>query len=455
MCLTIESYCLEELKAIENFSTRTYNICRANDLNDLESILNYYHKNNHFLGLYSCGQKYNEELKAICIKYKNYHICHNRIKFDNVITENSFRTKLDHLTNKKKQILNNIIIYKFEKLPKRYYKVLSPFKDPDDSVNGFYEQIAYPDYNFKNLRNVGFETEEFLKDFFNNIREDLENIYKLNDENELSIELFNSYLRRFFDIEKSILNEIWEDYNIENGLPLFKTLNILIIRGVLYSNKEKEVFEKSLKFWDDRDEYTLREISQTVGVCIERIRQIKRDLLFKRKEKFAFINGIELETINLYGIDLNADIVIISKEIVSIINEKEKNSFSHVFINLILSILFEESLDLVGNISSNAFNLSKLKGTKYVWKTTYLINKYLCNIFDFESFVNDIDIRLSKKIKEDYIIHYETYLHKFLLDISNINSDRLIPITEYILFSEFGISVNISGNIVFRKNINK
>ena len=155
---------------------------------------------------------------------------------------------------------------------------------------------------------------------------------------------------------------------------------------------------------------------------------------------------------NLYGIDFITDFIIITDELVFEINEKEKNTFNHLFINLIFSILYENSLKLVGNIDSVAYNSAKARSVQHSWYSTYLINNELFNLFDFEAFVNDVDRRLSERIEEDYSFHFETYLYKFLKVEYSEELMRIIPVTEHILFNEFEISVDILDNIVFKRN---
>lgn len=441
-----ENISLEQLTKIENLSVRSSNVCEWNELKDLTAILSYYWENNDFLGLRNCGQKSNIELIELCKRYENFVI-----KPVITVPENPLQKQLENLTVRQKQILINIINSQHKELSNRANNVINVFTNSDKSLSGLYEILINPDY-IKNFRNVGRKTEGELKGFFKNIRDQLELICFFKDEKELNIELFSTYLKRKFELEKDVLNEIFMNYNFENGHPLFKTLNTLIKREIIYKNKEKEVFENGLNFWQGNEARTLDEIAELCNITRERTRQIRIKLLDELRYKLAFIKGFELEALNLYGIDFTTDFVIITDELVIEINEKEKNTFNHLFMNLIFSFLYENTIKLVGNIESVACVSAKARGLPHCWHSTYLINNELFNLFDFEAFVNDVDRRLSERIEEDYSFHFETYLFKFLKVEYSEELGRIIPVTEHILFNEFDISVDIMDNIVFNRN---
>jgi hypothetical protein len=447
---TKENISIEQLSKIENLSVRSTNVCEWNGLKDLTAILSYYGENNNFLSLRNCGQKSNIELIKLCKRNENF-----LIKAIKTVTENPLQKQLEILTARQKQILNNVINSQLKELSKRANNAIKVFANSDASLKSLYEIIINPNFDIKNFRNVGGKTEEELKDFFKNLRDQLELISVFNDEKELTIELFSTYLKRKFDVEQDVLKEIFNNYNLENRLPLFKALLVLINRELVFTNKEKEVFEKGLNFWQENNAKTLEEIAVICNVTKERMRQIKNRLLDELREKFAFIKGFELEAINLYGIDFTNDFILLTEELVCEINEKEKNTFNHLFINLIFSILFEDSLKIVGNIESAIFNSAKARGVQHNWCSTYLIKNELFNLYDFEAFVNDIDKRLSERIEEDYSFHFETYLHKFLKVEYSGDLMSIIPIAEHILYNEFVLTLDRYEQITFKRNTKK
>lgn len=442
-----ENISLDKLTEIENLSVRSSNACKWNGLNDLTAILAYFWKNNNFLGLRNCGQKSNIELIELCRRYKSFII-----KPIKAVPENPLKKQLENLTVRQKQILNNIINSQLNELSNRANNVLKVFTNSDTSLKGLYEIIINPDFDIKNFRNVGSKTEEELKDFFKNIRDQLELISVFNDEKELTIELFSTYLKRKFEIDQDVLNEIFRNYNFEDGLPLFKTLNILIQHELIFSKRELEVLKNGINFWQHSQARTLEEIGEICNITKERTRQIRNKLLSEFKATFAFILGFEIDLFNMYDLDFTADILIITNELVSEINEKEENLFNNLFVKYILLVLYEKSFMMVGNLESALSNSMKSKEIQHNWNTTYLIKRELANLFDFDEFVNDVDRRLSDRIENDYSFHFETYLYKFLNGKCPEILDRVMPVAEHILFVEFEMSVDVFDNILFEKN---
>lgn len=442
-----ENISLEQLTKVENLSVRSYNLCEWNELNDLTAILSYYWENNDFLRLRNCGRKSNIELIELCKRYESILI--KPIIFS---PENPIQKQLENLSARQKQVLNNVINSQFNELSNRANNVLKAFTNNDTSLKGLYEILTNPYFDIEIFRNAGRKTVGELKVFLKNIRYQLELISVANDEKQLSIELFSTHLKRKLEIEQDILNEIFKKYNFENGLPLFKTLAVLIKRKIFFSNKEKEIFVNGLNFWQENNTKTLEDIAGLCNITRERTRQLRNNLLNKLRDKFAFIKGFELEALNLYGIDFTTDFIILTEEAVNEINVNENNTFNHLFINYIFSILYENFLTLVGNIESVALNTANARGILHSWRSSYLIKNDLYSLFDFEAFVNDVDRRLSEKIEGDYSFHYETYLYNFLKVEYSEELVRIIPITEHILFTEFEVSVDIQDNIVFKRN---
>ncbi len=445
-----ENIKLKELAEIESLSIRTVHVCEGGFLSDINAILNYYWENNDFLHLRNCGQKSNTELIELCKKYEDF-----TSKPEKIIPENPIEKQIGLLTVRQKKILNNIINSQIRNLSIRSFNCIDKYSNSKFSLKGLNEILINQKFNFRNLRNVGKQSEDELKDFFQNIREQLELVSIFNDETEFTIELFSSYLKRTFDIGQNIINEIFKNYNIDNGIPLFKTLNILIKREIIFSNKEKEILENGLNFWQEDNAKTLEEIAVICNVTRERTRQIRNKLLDELLNKFSFIKGFELEALNLYGIDFTSDFILVPEELVSEINDKENNTFNHLFINIIFSILFENTFKLVGKIESIAFNSAKARGILHSWNSVYLINSELLNLFDFEKFINDVDNRLSKRIEEEYSFHFETYLYKFLNADYSEKIQRIIPITENILFNEFELTLDSLEQITFKRNTKK
>lgn len=447
-----ENYRLEELIKTEGLNVRTQTICLNYELTDLKKILELYHEENHtFMHLRNCGQKSNIELINLCKKYENFDFVsvHKPIE---VPEENPILQKIERLTARQKKILNNIIESRARELSVRSYNALEKYLDSNFNIKELLLSLADEYFQIKNIKNVGEKTEKELITFFDNIKEQIEIISIFENEDELTIELFNSFLIGRFSLTPSIITEIWRDYDSSNGLPLFKTCKVLVEHEILFDKREKIILEKGLNYLHDDNPISLKELADKLSLTKERTRQLKYTIFEKLNSILLFIKGFEFDALNLYGIDIYSDLITIPEELISEINQKEKNSFNLHFINKIFSVLFENSHSLIGN--ERTIVLEKLINSRSIhdWNCNYLIKKEIADSFSFNDFINDIFQRLNDRIEEDYSFHFETYLLKFMRNQYPIVSQEIIQISEHILFNEFQISLDSYDNIIFKRN---
>lgn len=448
----IPNYTLEQLAEIEELEVRSYNACKYFSLDTLRDIIYYYKKNGDFLKVRNCGRKSNDELIDVCTKYEGFFI-------DELITQieeenkNPIVTKIEELKVRQKKIVNNLINSSFNDLSVRSSNALKNYLDGEINLKGFKSIFAEQNFKLTNLRNVGKKSIEEIQTFLNLISEQIEIVSVFDNEDELTIELFNSFLTRTFGVSPAILSKIGNKYDFSNGLPIFKTIDVLINGDFLFDVKEKEVFRRGLMYYNSKKVYSLDEISKILNLSRERIRQIRKLIYDNLNSTFSFIKVLENDSINFYGIDINSDIIILDDEIISEINTKEKNSFNALFVNKILSIIFDKSFTLIGNEENTVSQ--RIIRTAHNWRSTYLIKKEISNDFNFESFINDVSKRLGDRIEEDYSFHFETYILNFTTKNSEIDLNNIIPICEHLLFNEFEISLDTYDNIIFKRNTKK
>jgi hypothetical protein len=415
------------------------------------AILSYrrslYWENNDFFNLRNCGQKSNKELIELCQKYENY-----TIKPEKIIPENPIEKQIDTLTVRQKKILNNIINSQIRNLSVRAYNSINNYSNSNFSLNSLNELIINQKFNFRNIRNVGKQSEDELKDFFQIIREQIETIQLFENDDELSIELFNSALRRKYNIKHNDINKIWKDYSFDNGLPIFKTIDVLISNRYLFKNKEKEIIKRGFNFWTNSEIAKLEDIGSSLDITRERTRQIRKSMFDEIDSRFSFLNTFEFDALNIYGIDIYADIISIDENLIDEIHQKEHVDFNNIFVTKIISILINKTHSLVGNLESCVFNVVKPKGISYRWKSIYLVKNEIVESFNFEALVIDIKRRISERIDEDYSFHFETYLTFFLNQAFEFESSEIVPIAEHIVFNEFDIAIDLFDNITFKRN---
>lgn len=447
--MEINNISLRALAEMGKISVRSRNVCGWNNLNDLLSILNYYGANYSFSNLRKCGQKSNTELIELCKKYDDFTIKPQPVLIFQK-TDNSIIQKIDSLTVRQKKNLNNIIESQYRELSIRSSKALNLYLDSQLSIKGLKPILSDENFDIKNLRNIGEKSQKEIRLFLTNIKEQIELISMFENEDELTIELFTSFLATKFFLSPTVLAEIGKGYNFANGLPIFKTLHILIENEIFFDHRDKEIFKKGLKYSTCSNTYRLEDIATEMNVTRERARQVRKQIYDNLHSTFSFVKGLELDALNLYGLDIYSDSIILNDEIISEINEKEQNSFNSLFVNKIFSILLSETFSLVGNEENIVCN--RTVRTTHNWNNTYIIRTEFINIFDFEGFVNDVSKRLKERIEETYSFQFEIYLIKFKKDVFLKYSQSIIQIAEHILFSEFAIVLDIYERIMFKRN---
>jgi hypothetical protein len=368
MDIVKENISLSDLTHIENLSVRSSNVCEWNSLNDLMSILNYFWENNNFLGLRNCGQKSNTELIELCQKYEDFTIRPIKEK-----SENPIEKQIDLLTVRQRKILNNLIESQSSNLSVRSLNAIEKISDSSLTIRGLREILITPKYDIGKIKNIGKKSVDELAIFFKEIREQIEIVQLFENDDELTIELFNTYLRRKFCLTPNDIVQIWNNYNSQNGLPVFKTIDTLILNGYLFKENEQEIFKRGFKFRTDTEPETLEDIAASVGLTRERTRQIRKKLLDELDSVFSFLKGLEFDALNLYGLDKDSENIVVDDNLIDEIQQKEYVKYNSIFVTKILSLLLKKTHCLVGNLESCAFNSAKPKGIAYRWNSIYLI----------------------------------------------------------------------------------
>lgn len=449
---------LEELTEVEGLSARAKNLCEDNYLIDINTILDFYYWNHGFSKLRNCGFKSNEELINICLKYEKKVIKtepreeNEKVKYEEIYTTTK-SDKIGFLTSKQKQTLNNLIDSQVNELSARSLNALTSYLGDDISLKSIKPILTFQDKEIKRIHNIGEKTVEEIKDLINYVNEQIEFILSTENENKLSINLFNTFLTRKFYLKPSIIEEITVGHDFSNGLLIFRTLKFLIDNEILFDRKEKEIFISGFNYFNNSTVKILNEQGAKLNVTRERARQIRLKIFQNLSNKFSFLKRFELDAFNLYGLDYTNEIIDIDEDFVEEINNFEGTNCNSIFITKILSVLLSDKYLLIGNEECLVFN--KTIRTAHNWKSTYLVLKEYANNFDFDKFVEDISFNLSQIIDEDYCLHFKAYLLKFQKNSCSRIFEDINKIAEYILFKEFELTINSEDNIVFSRNTKK
>lgn len=160
-----QNFSLADLSKIDHLSSRSVTICLNYKLNSLRDILHFYFiEKRSFRDLRNCGKNTEEELVLICEKYNDLTIN----------TVNPLLQEIALLTVKQKQIINNLILFKFNELSNLAQSALSALLNKDITLSSFVNNIfSDPKFNIDNIRNSDIKSEIETNKFLDSIIEEI------------------------------------------------------------------------------------------------------------------------------------------------------------------------------------------------------------------------------------------------------------------------------------------
>ena len=441
--------CIEHFKSTENVNPRSIDICVENKMQNLQSIVIYFWANDDFLKLKNCGQKLNLELIELCRKYE----LTLRKSIVNIFGETQKKSLIQKITDysiKQKSLFNTILYYRFSKLSVKSSNALNGYMKSDISIQGVLFILCHPESELRNIRHVGVSIILEINDFVNSLLELIDTVSNCLNEEDINIDLYNSFLIQKFSLSQPILDVIRQNYDFSNGLPIFRTLNALIENNILFEYQERQLFTLGFNYYADSKVLTLDQLAKKIELSSQRIRQLRIIILNKLPVLFSFLSEIEMNTMNLYGIDFNCDYIVIEQDLVNEMNRNERTNFNPQFVLKILSIIMPDRYVLIGDEKSVLFKMNTYGS--FNWQNTYLISKKYTAVFDFEKWIENVAFRLSERIEEDYSFNFQTYLLDFQKENCWNQLNNISQIAENILLNEFELCIDVNDNKLFSHN---
>lgn len=433
---------LYEIHENKEISIRSYNVCRANRINNITDLKEYYSKYGSFDKLKNCGRKSNEELISICNKYPL--ITSQNINRE-VENESIEKTQL-HLTRIQREVINSFINVNTNSLSARSKNAISQFLDYNFSVRNFTEKILLKEFfNINSIENVGKKSIPELEIYISIIRDFIKEVSQLNNEKKL-ITLKNNFLiHKVFSIS-NVPDEILQSESI------FQLTDFLLKNYAFFSKHQNSIVLQALKFYQQQKDTSLDEIAIRNNLSRERVRQIRKESLNELFDKISFIKNFNDDLLKNYSIDISTNLIKIKEDLVLRINDTNNTSFSKEFITYILAVYLSDYFFIIGDIKDILQPKSFNNRNRHNWKDFYIIAKHLSKI-NFISFADDINERITERIEESYSFNFKSYLSRFFSDTLDIDIlDTALPIAEKIVNDEFGIYLDIHENITFNRN---
>ena len=434
---------IREIYYSENISVRSFNVCNDNRLKDLNAILKHYREHKTFGNLRNCGRKSNEELTDLCVKYIDYG--GSQIVKPRKL-EKQLITTISSFNRTQREIVNSFIEINSNNLSNRSKNAITSFLNGNLKIRNISERILTNDrFNFQDIKNVGTKTVTELKSFIHTITEFIENVAKVENENDLVALRNRFFIEKTFSIS-SIPNEMLESQSI------FSLVDFLISENAIFEKNESVIFQKAFKIFDNQLELTLDEIAEEINISRERVRQIRKGILENLFNNLQFVKNIEDDLYQKYGIDQNQKLINIDDQLNNQINEVNNTNFSIEFNTIIIYSYISDKFDLVGEIEDVLQPKYFNSRDRHNWDNFYLVKNQLTNKFDFNNFTNDVDKRINTRNELTYSFHFKSYLNNFFKNEDNSLISVVFPVAERIINQEFDLIIDLDDNIVFKRN---
>lgn len=156
---------IAELFREKKISHRSYHVCRANNIEDLNQLEEYLFTNKNFLRLQNCGKKSNNELLELS---KNYEKSKNQ---EDLSQLNLFESTFPLLNRKQQKLINSIILVLTNNLTPRNRNALIGYIGEEITIDIFINKI-YENRDFKitKIKNVGKSSIVELETYFNTVK---------------------------------------------------------------------------------------------------------------------------------------------------------------------------------------------------------------------------------------------------------------------------------------------
>lgn len=407
--------------------------------------------------LRSIGEKSIKEISTFLKSIKEYIQMLSNIesqiidnKFEN--QSNPILNKINSLNEKKVKVIDNIIEEKINYISNSSRISLMLFLNNDLTLKSLKTLIfSNPEFKIEIIQDLGDISKYEIKSFLSTIKEQVEFISELSDP-VIEFELFKIFIKQHFSLEYNVITDFFIDYNIANGLPIFKVINILIDNGKIFEERGKVIFYNEYSIAHSEVEIVAINSTTIIGVTQERIRQIKMKFLQEFNYSFNFITEPEIKSLVNYGFDLTGNYLEITNDLITYINKFEKTNFNRLFITKIIALLYANKYDLIGKVDHiNATRNSNSDN----WRGCYIVDKQLTSILDFDRLIDDVKNIVTNKIEEDCTLHFRSYLLKFRKTSDFEVSEMIVETAKYILFCEFDLNIDANEGSNFIRNTAK
>ncbi|MEI8203288.1 MAG: helicase associated domain-containing protein [Bacteroidota bacterium] len=432
---------LDDFIGFEKLSDEAINICKSNGLDSLFEIIEFFDMNDSFMGLENCCDTINDELIAVCEKYKSKNV---------VPFEYNAELELIHsLTDMQIETLNEFLNYKLFTLKsynKKLYAFLLQISDADFSVEFLLKMFSY-DFNLL-VRDVVRKSR--IRGYYR-FKNSLENfIYSISSYNESELFKTKALLCAKIGFNNIILKSFKEKefaFDESGKIKLFATLKKLLdFNNLPISNFYYKLFP--LKYtYNDMDFQTFEAIGNNLDFKSERVRLPLKKLKNKLDKYLENISYLNSKVIVEYKEGKSDSLIVLNDAQVRKINENENVDFNITFYELIYDLLYGEKFKVLPNnkvkIIQRKNVLVKRSGN------IFRIKNEIYNKFNFIKFIN----KFRKLMYDKYtpIFNLREYIRNEVVDCEDFYYNEIFEVCKSILLVDLNIKTSNEGCIFFEK----
>lgn len=428
----------EDLRKAGRLSTRAYNMCCRARLNTLADILLYVESGRSFKQIKQAGAKTKEELFLLCKEVVS-KLEDDEIEFrGDYLPENDqeIGKRFEALDSERKAVLVLWYDKKKQALKAREFHAVEHW-----TLEDFYREVwCCPDFSFQRLPQVGKRSIEALEQFRLFLEKKVEELFRCE---EIQVVMERAILKYGNFCSDPFVRSYWEE---TNHLPMFWLLGKKLESRM---GRDYVIFRETFPLYENQTVKSLDEIAVEQKLSRERVRQIRNQVFqeFFDKQNVLFQTEEDWEG---YLPEIAGEVVSSSSYRGGEINTREKTNFSSSFIFRIFAFVFDTKVKLIGDVGIS-------KRDRIKWKNSFLVRSRIFEIFDFDSFREDMEGRLSDQRSEDWICPIDDYLDDSLCwkeyDLEEHDAVKTVVLELFV--QEFGVYLDDEDRIVIPANKEK
>lgn len=446
---------INELKVLEGLSVRACNVCVNARLKNLSEIVSYYAEYGDFLRIRNCGKKTDNELASLCLKYRP--MLNDIPSYDDLEAEDMAQVNkvaatplesVEQFSQSQVDVLNFYIIYSFLRLSKKTSNILRDILCNDLSLKNVWDSLLQADFDPYKEERIGSRSAQEIIAMVAAIKAQAHHI-----EGQEKILLHDEEFQRLSRGAISYLEFDSENRHSVIGIRIFSLLNELIENGGMFLPREKEIFRNSLACYTNAEKKTFEELSKLLGLCKERVRQIREDVYSRLIEVLFYFKTLAPNVAVQYGLDAANPCIAIDETFVREINRNEGTSFNAHFIGKVLSVILSDRLVLLGDEIETYYNKRLKEG--YHWKKQYLVKRQYADAYDFTMLVDRVSFQVKMSRMNAIPFDLMDYLLQFYKDRGSDTPDENAEVAGYLLHSELDLIIDKHRKIAINRNFLK